>query len=195
MLIKRNKTRKAETITKPHKRIRPRLIRMERISDGTANDIFFAVIYNLSLKGLDLYEIDQNHVTLPVSFQGKVVADVLINRRCSSTYDMQNCHVDVLYYDYAELLLEEDFIYDAIEDGARNVASALNWIEENMPQEINVDGYDLKTDREVSRMVLDIQNVMLQIETGLFQIDDMMKDYKYRLGSREGRRIRKTARK
>lgn len=191
MLSKRNKTRKSEIITKLNKRIRPIRIRTERVADGTASDIFFAVVSNLSMKGLDLYEIDPNHVTLPVSFDGKVVADILINRRCSSTSDMMNCHVDVIYYDYAELLLEEDFIYDAIEDGACDVASALSWVEDNMSEELSLGSYDLENGRDVSRMVSDVQNVLLQIETGLLQIDDMLEDYNYRRRSRECRRLRK----
>lgn len=187
MLIKRNKPRKHESVTKPVKLIRPRRIRLERISGESASDLFLSVVYNLITKGLDVYEIDENHVTIPVTFNGKAIADILINRRCLSTFDMQNCHVDVLYYDYAELVLEYDALYDAIDDGCQNVPSIVNWIEDNLSHEIMSNGYDLRTERDVTRMILDIKNLVLQIQTGFMKIDEALDDYKWQMSRNEKR--------
>lgn len=185
MLIKRNKPRKHESI----KRMRPRRIRLERVSAKFASDLFLAVVYNLITKGLDVYEVDENQVTIPVTFNGKEISDILINRRCLSTYDMQNCHVDVLYYDYAELILEYDELYDAMDDGCKDVPSIVEWTEENLSHEIMSNGYDLKTERDVTSMVMDIKNIVLQLQTGFMEIDEALEDYKWR-SSRKEKRIR-----
>lgn len=191
MLIKRNKPRKYESI----KRMRPRRIRLERVSAKFASDLFLAVVYNLITKGLDVYEVDENQVTIPVTFNGKEISDILINRRCLSTYDMQNCHVDVLYYDYAELILEYDELYDAMDDGCKDVPSIVEWTEENLSHEIMSNGYDLKTERDVTSMVMDIKNIVLQLQTGFMEIDEALEDYKWRSSKHEKQmRVRRNLR-
>jgi len=191
MLIKRNKPRKQESV----KRMRQRRIRLERILAKSASDLFLAVVYNLITKGLDVHEVDENHVTIPVTFNGKEISDILINRRCLSTYDMQNCHVDVLYYDYAELILEYDELYDAMDDGCKDVPSIVDWTEENLSHEIMSNGYDLRTERDVTSMVLDIKNLVLQIQTGFMEINEALEDYKWRSSKHEKRmRVRRSLR-
>ena len=171
-----------------HSSLHRKSIRFERLANPSTTEAFFAVIYGLSTHGVDLYKIDANHVTLPILFQGEPVADILINRRCANTYDMQHCHVDIIYYDYAELLLNEEAIYDAIDDGARNVFDAVKWVEDSLEQEILVEGCEVESNRDIDRLIANIQSIKLQMESDLLSIDDFMKQYKYRQTKPEARK-------